>query len=89
MRRIKVDSTGIVTFIWHDDLAGILDEGVATVRRASNVEPNADGKWTADLSPVGGPTFGPYTLRQDALDAEVEWLDRHLAITVQTKGGVA
>ena len=91
MRRIKVDITGLVTFIWHDDLACLLGEGKGTVMRASHVEPNAEGKWTADLSPVGGPKFGPYVLRQTALDAEVQWLDDNMSelrlTTSTTKGG--
>jgi hypothetical protein len=28
----------------------------------------------ADMAPVGGPLLGTYVTRQDALDAEREWL---------------
>jgi hypothetical protein len=56
------------------DLAAL---GEATVTRASHVEPDGRGLWWADLSPVGGPTLGPFARRSDALAAEAAWLDRH------------
>ncbi|MEQ8786545.1 MAG: hypothetical protein RIC55_09610 [Pirellulaceae bacterium] len=68
-----------MTFIWDDDLGPDLVEQSSDVRieRASHVEPNPDGTWSADLSPVGGPTLGPFGLRSRALDAEVAWLLKH------------
>ncbi|MFH5806907.1 hypothetical protein [Alienimonas sp. DA493] len=51
--------------------------GAASVVRASHVEPAPGGGWTADLSPVGGPTLGPFPLRSAALAAEADWLTRH------------
>ncbi len=48
--------------------------GVARTVRASHVEPAPGGGWTADLSPVGGPTLGPFPLRSAALAAEAAWL---------------
>lgn len=51
--------------------------GRVTIRRGSHVEPDDDGQWLADLSPVGGPTLGPYSLRSQALDAERHWLETH------------
>lgn len=48
--------------------------GVTQIRRASHVEPDASGRWIADLSPVGGPQLGPFDKRTDALAAEVDWL---------------
>jgi hypothetical protein len=51
--------------------------GTLTIRRASHVEPAADGRWLADLSPVGGPVLGPFDLRTEALSAEVSWLEQH------------
>jgi hypothetical protein len=51
--------------------------GTLTIRRASHVEPSDDGRWLADLSPVGGPVLGPFDLRTDALSAEVSWLEQH------------
>ena len=51
--------------------------GRPEIRRASHVEPTSDGRRTADLSPVGGPTLGPFARRGEARSAELEWLDRH------------
>lgn len=51
--------------------------GEPLVTRASHVEPTTDGRWTADLSPVGGPVVGPFDRRSDALAAEACWLDDH------------
>ncbi len=53
--------------------------GQADIRRASHVEPDAGGRWWADLSPVGGPRLGPFRRRSDALAAEASWLESHLA----------
>ena len=37
--------------------------------------PMRQGRWMADLSPVGGPVLGPFDRRSDALAAEVYWLE--------------
>jgi hypothetical protein len=77
MTTLTITPTGEVRFIWSDALQPLLALGKAVIRRASHVEPTAVGQWTADLSPVGGPLLGPFTFRQDALDAEVDWLANH------------
>ena len=51
--------------------------GQLNIRRASQVEPDANGRWHADLSPVGGPRLGPFAKRSEALAAEVSWLEAH------------
>ncbi|MGE3407565.1 MAG: hypothetical protein AB7I37_12170 [Pirellulales bacterium] len=51
--------------------------GTPDIRRASHVEPDATGRWLADLAPVGGPVLGPFDLRADALAAEVTWLEQN------------
>jgi hypothetical protein len=51
--------------------------GTAKIDRASHVEPDAQGRWMADLSPVGGPTLGPFDRRSEALEAEVSWLEEN------------
>lgn len=68
---------GRVRFLYDDALLGLMGQGNATTRRASHVEPAADGGWNADLSPVGGPVLGPYGRRQEALDAERKWIHKH------------
>ena len=68
--------TGSVRFI-HSDAAAAVARAVGplTIRRASHVEPTADGRWAADMTPVGGPAIiGPFDTRQEALDNEVDWL---------------
>ena len=49
--------------------------GQVSISRGSHVEPDSDGQWLADLSPVAGPKLGPFPARSQALDAEVAWLE--------------
>jgi hypothetical protein len=48
--------------------------GLLEIRRASHVEPTANGQWLADLSPILGPVLGPFDRRTEALSAEQAWL---------------
>ncbi len=61
----------------YDDLVDLNGVGEIAVKRASHVEPNKAGCWTADLNPVGGPILGPFDKRSEALAAEVAWLHRN------------
>jgi hypothetical protein len=72
--QLRVDPRGLVRCLYGEaiNLAAL---GVASIQRASHVEPDAEGKWWADLSPVGGPTRGPFDWRSEALDAERAWLE--------------
>jgi hypothetical protein len=63
-------------FIYDDRIAEIAP-GPLNTKRASHVEPNDQGMWTADMSPVGGPLLGPFGSRQSALCAETAWLKAH------------
>jgi hypothetical protein len=63
------------------DLAAI---GTLDIRRASHVEPDAEGFWWADLGPVGGPALGPFAQRSVALAAELRWLEEHLCMCQST-----
>ena len=56
------------------DLAAL---GSPTITRASHVEPDQQGRWWADLSPIAGPTLGPFDRRSEALAAEQAWLESH------------
>ncbi len=49
--------------------------GQLSITRASYVEPDDTGQWSADLSPVSGPKLGPFALRSEALAAEQAWLE--------------
>jgi hypothetical protein len=50
--------------------------GRLRITRASQVEPDLDGNWWADMGPVGGPVLGPFGTRGGALAAERGWLVR-------------
>jgi hypothetical protein len=63
------------------DLQGL---GQLQIERGSHVEPDADGQWMADLSPVAGPLLGPFPNRSAALDAERDWLEAYWLPAVQT-----
>jgi len=51
--------------------------GSPAITRASHVEPDQQGRWVADLSPIDGPILGPFDLRSEALAAEHAWLEIH------------
>lgn len=68
---------GVMEFIYSDELVDLLDTGVASVARASHVEPAPGGGWTADMAPSNGPVLGPFRTRQEALAKEVAWLHAH------------
>ena len=72
--QLIISPTGIVRCIYAETIdLGRLGELV--IRRASHVEPAADGGWVADLSPVAGPTLGPFSSRSLTLTAEAAWLE--------------
>ena len=52
-------------------------ESLRTTMAACHVEPEEQGRWLADLSPVNGPVLGPFDHRSEALQAEHDWLERH------------
>lgn len=65
-------------FIHTDTLSGLFKLGTTEIKRASYVEPiEGTSTWSVDLSPVGGPILGPFTIRAEALASEVEWLENH------------
>ena len=75
---IRISSAGEITYVYTDEMIDLMREGVPHVTRASHVEPTEDGRWTADLSPVGGPVLGPFHFRESALKAEVLWLKENV-----------
>ena len=74
--QLLIDPRGSVRCIYSEvvDLHAL---GRPVIRRGSHVEPTADGRWTADLSPVDGPMLGPFSTRSRALDAERIWLEEN------------
>ena len=41
------------------------------------LKPELHNSWFADLSPVGGPTLGPFDTHAAAIAAEIEWLTKN------------
>lgn len=74
--QIIIEAGGTLRCIYGEeiDLAAI---GTPTITRASHVEPDQQGRWQADMGPVGGPVLGPYDRRSDALAAEHAWLEQN------------
>jgi hypothetical protein len=77
---VNIQADGTVEFVYTDALQPLVASGAATVRRVSHVEPDGQGGWTADMSPVGGPVLGPFVLREAALQIERMWLKDHHGI---------
>ena len=71
---IERDGTARCIYTEEIDLAAI---GSPTITRASHVEPDEQGRWLADMSPVGGSVLGPFDYRSEALTAEQAWLEAH------------
>ena len=75
--QLRIAPDGEVVAIYNDVLSGLLSEGRARIERASAVEPSEDCTgWHATMN--DGKVLGPYKLRQDALDAEVAYLNERL-----------
>jgi len=71
---LVIDRQGVVRCLYSEsiDLTAL---GSLSIHRASHVEPDSQGQWWADLSPVAGPRLRPFPLRSQALAAEQEWLE--------------
>jgi hypothetical protein len=54
----------------YDEALDLDELGKVDILRASHVEPNDDGTWTADMSPIAGPRLGTFRRRSEALAAE-------------------
>lgn len=72
--QLIVESDGAIHCIY-DEALELSSLGSCAVKRASFVEPDQHGFWTADLGPMSGPLLGPFALRSEALAAEREWLE--------------
>ena len=81
---ITVKPNGTIQFIHDDRLTGLLQKGEASIKRASHVEPGDPAKgqhhllWYADMAPSGGNVLGPFKTRQEALEAEVDWINQNI-----------
>ena len=71
---LTIHSDGTMRCLYNESV-DLLAIGQVSISRASYVEPDGAGQWFADLSPVAGPTLGPFALRSEALAAEQAWLE--------------
>ena len=78
MMTLIIDPAGQGHCLYTEDL-DLRSLGPMHIARASQLEPDDQGNWWANLSPVAGPVLGPFGLRSEALAAERDWLDGHLA----------
>jgi len=74
--QLVIDPRGEVRCLYGEEI-NLMALGALSISRVSFVEPDATGQWWAELSPVGGPRLGPFNRRNQALDAEREWLECH------------
>jgi len=73
---VIIDTRGGIRCIY-SEMLDLHRLGRPLITRASHLEPDSSGQWWADLSPVNGPTLGPFGRRTDALAAEHSWLEEH------------
>ena len=59
----------------YEEKVDLTSMGTLAIHRASHVEPDDQGQWWPDLSPMKGPMLGPFRYRSAALDAERRWLE--------------
>ena len=74
--QLLIESAGGVRCLYAETLE-LRSLGAIVICRASHVEPDVNGGWSADLSPVAGPRLGPFEYRSSALAAEQAWLETH------------
>ena len=71
--KIIIKPSGVFIGIYNDSF-DYRNIGRHQIRRASHVELDETGNWFADLSPVDGPKIGPFDKRNEAIEAELEFL---------------
>lgn len=83
--QIIIPSGGTARCVY-SELLDLHQLGRLVIRRGSHVEPDEKGQWFADLSPVGGPLLGPFSSRSQALESELDWLERNWLQQPETWG---
>lgn len=71
---VSIDQNGTTEFIYDDEFSEMLNSKT-TIQRASHVEPEGT-QWIAEM--ISGPKLGPFKTRQEALDAEREYLEKEM-----------
>ncbi len=77
---VVVSPCGILRCVY-DECLDLSRIGQVSIRRGSHVEPDENGSWQADMSPVGGPMLGPFPTRSMALLAERQWLSANWLVS--------
>jgi len=75
---IRISENGELLAIYDDAHPILYAGGNQEIRRASHVEPDGRGGWTADMSPYGGSVLGTTRTRAESLQAETDWLTREI-----------
>lgn len=78
--QLLIRTCGKIECVYSEEL-DLYQLGSLSIARGSYVEPDANGKWFAELSPVSGPTLGPFSSRSEALTAERDWLNEHWLVS--------
>lgn len=84
---ILIQPDGTIVYIHNDTVASDFKSlGKIQIKRASNVEPTANGEWNVDLSPVGGPESleQVFDNRTVALAEEVAYLKANFPQSIKT-----
>jgi hypothetical protein len=72
--QLVIEPGGAVRCVYSEEI-DLTTLGSPAIVRASHVEPDQQGRWWADMSPVLGPMLGPYDHRSESLEAEEAWLE--------------
>jgi hypothetical protein len=70
--QIIIAPGGVVRCVYREEI-DLATLGSPAISRASYVEPDQQGRWRADMGPVGAP----FDHRSEALAAERAWLETH------------
>ncbi len=76
---LTITPNGETRLLFDDDVYALAKSlGPMKIVRASHIEPDNDGRWWVDLSPMNGPKVGPFEVKVNALAFEREWLEVRL-----------
>ena len=85
MMELLITDNGVVHCLY-DEALDLHQLGPLHIGRASHVEPDAEGRWWADLAPIAGPRLGPFARRSEALAAVRRYLGHNLHRLKKTPG---
>ena len=73
---LVIDARGEIRCLYDEGL-DLAELSRPEIHRASQVEPDSQGRWWVDLRLSHGPVLGPFVQRSQALAAERDWLQNH------------